>query len=142
VGHHHHHGHAHGESDSRRLAIALALIVGFMCVEVVVGILADSLALLSDAAHMLTDAGAIALALFAAGLAFGYMVVLPRALTFLTEYDDAWTHNAYARRQWGLVADVQAWVDDRLPRFDAAIRQFELGWVGVAETRAAQLVLV
>ena len=33
------------------------------------GILADSLALLSDAAHMLTDAGAIALALFAAGLA-------------------------------------------------------------------------
>ena len=48
VGHHHHHGH--GESDSRRLAIALALIVGFMCVEVVVGILADSLALLSDAA--------------------------------------------------------------------------------------------
>ena len=65
MGHHHHHGHAHGESDSRRLAIALALIVGFMCVEVVVGILADSLALLSDAAHMLTDAGALALALVA-----------------------------------------------------------------------------
>ena len=65
MSHHHHHGHAHGESDSRRLAIALALIVGFMCVEVVVGILADSLALLSDAAHMLTDAGALALALVA-----------------------------------------------------------------------------
>jgi cobalt-zinc-cadmium efflux system protein len=62
---HHHHGHAHGEADSRRLAIALALIVGFMCVEVLVGILADSLALLSDAAHMLTDAGALALALVA-----------------------------------------------------------------------------
>jgi cobalt-zinc-cadmium efflux system protein len=62
---HHHHGHAHGEADSRRLAIALALIVAFMCVEVVVGILADSLALLSDAAHMLTDAGALALALVA-----------------------------------------------------------------------------
>ena len=40
-----------------------------MAVEVVAGIVADSLALLSDAAHMLTDAGAIALALFAAGLA-------------------------------------------------------------------------
>ena len=40
-----------------------------MVVEVVAGILADSLALLSDAAHMLTDAGAIALALFAARLA-------------------------------------------------------------------------
>ena len=40
-----------------------------MAAEVVAGILADSLALLSDAAHMLTDAGAIGLALFAAGLA-------------------------------------------------------------------------
>jgi cobalt-zinc-cadmium efflux system protein len=66
--HHHHHGHTH-EADSRRLAIALALIAGFMCVEVVVGIVADSLALLSDAAHMLTDAGALALALVAIRLA-------------------------------------------------------------------------
>jgi cobalt-zinc-cadmium efflux system protein len=40
-----------------------------MVVEVVAGILASSLALLSDAAHMLTDAGAIALALVAARLA-------------------------------------------------------------------------
>ena len=56
-------------ADSRRLAIALALIVGFMCVEVVVGILAGSLALLSDAAHMLTDAGALVLALVAIRLA-------------------------------------------------------------------------
>jgi cobalt-zinc-cadmium efflux system protein len=64
-GHHHHHHHA----DRRRLWIALALILGFMAVEVVAGILASSLALLSDAAHMLTDAGAIALALVAARLA-------------------------------------------------------------------------
>ena len=49
--------------------MALALILGFMAVEVVAGILADSLALLSDAAHMLTDAGAIGLALVAARLA-------------------------------------------------------------------------
>ena len=40
-----------------------------MCVEVVVGIVADSLALLSDAAHMLTDAGALALSLVAIRLA-------------------------------------------------------------------------
>ena len=40
-----------------------------MVVEVVAGLLADSLALLSDAAHMLTDAGSIALALVAARLA-------------------------------------------------------------------------
>ena len=68
----HDHGHSHGPSadaDRKWLAIALALIVGFMFVEVVVGIIASSLALLSDAAHMLTDAGAIALALVAASLA-------------------------------------------------------------------------
>jgi cobalt-zinc-cadmium efflux system protein len=70
--HHHHHHHVHpvsSSADSRRLTIALALILGFMAVEVVAGILASSLALLSDAAHMLTDAGAIALALVAARLA-------------------------------------------------------------------------
>jgi len=59
------HDHGVGESaDTRRLATALALIVGFMAVEVVVGILADSLALLSDAAHMLTDAGALLMSLW------------------------------------------------------------------------------
>jgi len=66
-GHHHHHaGHSHGVSahaDRRYLTIALVLIVGFMAFEIVIGIVAHSLALLSDAAHMLTDAGAIALSL-------------------------------------------------------------------------------
>lgn len=73
---HHHHGHDHDHShapsadaDRRWLALALAVIAAFMVVEVVAGILADSLALLSDAAHMLTDAGAIALALVAARIA-------------------------------------------------------------------------
>jgi len=59
-------GHAHGvsvDADRRYLTIAFLLIVGFMAFEVVVGILAHSLALLSDAAHMLTDAGALALSL-------------------------------------------------------------------------------
>jgi len=71
------HGHAHGvfagsdaaATDARPLAIALALIVSFMCVEVATGIIAHSLALLSDAAHMLTDAAAIGLSLVAARLA-------------------------------------------------------------------------
>jgi cobalt-zinc-cadmium efflux system protein len=66
---HDHHQHPIPTADSRRLTAALALILGFMAVEVVVGVLAASLALLSDAAHMLTDAGAIALALLAARLA-------------------------------------------------------------------------
>jgi cobalt-zinc-cadmium efflux system protein len=67
-----HFGHARGvsnEADARRLMVALALIVGFMGVEVVTGILAHSLALLSDAAHMLTDAAAIGLSLVAVSLA-------------------------------------------------------------------------
>jgi cobalt-zinc-cadmium efflux system protein len=68
----HDHAHEHGvraDAEVRPLAIALALIVGFMVVEVVVGILADSLALLSDAAHMLIDAAALALSVWAARLA-------------------------------------------------------------------------
>jgi cobalt-zinc-cadmium efflux system protein len=65
---HHHHGPS-ADADSRWLAVALGIIAAFMVVEVVAGILADSLALLSDAAHMLTDAGAIAVALIAARLA-------------------------------------------------------------------------
>ena len=76
-GHAHHHshaGHSHSHApsagaDRRWLAVALVLIAGFMAVEVVAGLLAGSLALLSDAAHMLTDAAAIGLALFAARLA-------------------------------------------------------------------------
>jgi cobalt-zinc-cadmium efflux system protein len=51
------------------LTRALALILAFMLVEVVAGVLASSLALLSDAAHMLTDAVALAVSLAAARLA-------------------------------------------------------------------------
>ncbi len=74
AGHSHaaHAGHSHGvsaDADRGKLRIALGLIVGFMLVEVVVGALVHSLALLSDAAHMLTDAGAIALSLVAIRLA-------------------------------------------------------------------------
>jgi cobalt-zinc-cadmium efflux system protein len=65
---HHHHGPS-ADADHRWLAVALGVIASFMVVEVVAGILADSLALLSDAAHMLTDAAAIAVALFAARVA-------------------------------------------------------------------------
>ncbi|WP_199835972.1 cation diffusion facilitator family transporter [Streptomyces sp. TP-A0356] len=67
-----HAGHSHGvsaDADRRWLGLALALITVFMAAEVVVGIIADSLALLSDAAHMLTDAASIVLALIAMRLA-------------------------------------------------------------------------
>lgn len=57
------------QRDSRYLGAALALILTFMVVEVVVGLIASSLALISDAGHMLTDAAAIGLAVVAARLA-------------------------------------------------------------------------
>jgi cobalt-zinc-cadmium efflux system protein len=66
--HHHHHGPSR-ETERAALKAALALIVTFMLVEVTVGVLASSLALLSDAAHMLTDATALAVALVASRLA-------------------------------------------------------------------------
>lgn len=67
--HHHHHHGVDASMDGRRLAAALALILTFMAVEVVVGLVAHSLALLSDAAHMLTDAAALGLSLVALRLA-------------------------------------------------------------------------
>lgn len=63
------HAHGHAGADGRRLTIALALIVAFMAVEVAIGVIAHSLALLSDAGHMLTDAGAIGFSLLALRLA-------------------------------------------------------------------------
>jgi cobalt-zinc-cadmium efflux system protein len=65
----HDHSHHRHDSDRRALATALALIVAFMIAEVVAAIVAGSLALLADAGHMLTDAGALGFALFAATLA-------------------------------------------------------------------------
>ena len=66
---HHHHGHAHGHDHAhtigkRRLKLVLALTAVFMVVEFVGGLLANSLALMADSAHMLTDVGALALSLF------------------------------------------------------------------------------
>jgi len=68
-GQHDHVHHVGGDTDRRALGVALGLIVAFMAAEVVAGILTSSLALLSDAGHMLTDAAAIALSLVAARLA-------------------------------------------------------------------------
>lgn len=67
-------GHDHGaavsaDSDVRYLTAALGLILAFMAAEVALGLAAHSLALLSDAGHMLTDAAALGLALFAMRLA-------------------------------------------------------------------------
>jgi cobalt-zinc-cadmium efflux system protein len=66
------HGHSHGPvsgADPRWLSGALALILAFMAGEVAAGLIAHSLALISDAAHMLTDAASIVLVLVTARLA-------------------------------------------------------------------------
>lgn len=67
----HDHGHGHGTpADHRsRLAVAFAITSAILVAEVVGALVTGSLALLVDAAHMLTDAGGLALALFAAHLA-------------------------------------------------------------------------
>src|SRR3954466_8880727 len=62
----HMHVHADSRADRRILALSLGLLLAFMVAEVVLGIVASSLALLADAGHMLTNAFALGLAVFAA----------------------------------------------------------------------------
>ncbi|MDX6573522.1 MAG: cobalt-zinc-cadmium efflux system protein [Gaiellales bacterium] len=66
----HDHSHTPGAAADRRLlGAALALILALMVAEVVAGIVAGSLALFTDAGHMLTDAAALGLAIVAIRLA-------------------------------------------------------------------------
>ena len=69
---HHGHDHSHAvvtEGNARKLTIALMLTTTFLIIEVVAGLITQSLALLSDAAHMFTDAAALAIALAAIKIA-------------------------------------------------------------------------
>lgn len=71
-GHHHHGHHHHGVERAvgeRRLRWVLGITAAFIVAEVVGGLLSGSLALLADAGHMFTDAGALALSLVAMRLA-------------------------------------------------------------------------
>lgn len=67
--HDHHHAHAHPEPSDKRYTIAIALNLGFVIVEATAGFFANSTALLSDAAHNLSDVLGLALAGGAAWLA-------------------------------------------------------------------------
>ncbi|MEW4369662.1 cation diffusion facilitator family transporter [Paenibacillus kandeliae] len=65
-GHSHGHGHSHAHTTNKKsLTIAFFLIAAFMIVEVIGGLMTNSLALLSDAGHMLSDAAALGLSLLA-----------------------------------------------------------------------------
>jgi cobalt-zinc-cadmium efflux system protein len=72
VSEHSHGVHSHrgsANADKRHLGAALGLIVGFMVVEVIAAFVSGSVALLADAGHMLSDAGAIGASIWAISLA-------------------------------------------------------------------------
>jgi cobalt-zinc-cadmium efflux system protein len=69
MGQGHDHAHDHRAAGTRALVLVLALTTAFMAVEIVAGLWTDSLALLADAGHMLSDNLSIALALGAIWLA-------------------------------------------------------------------------
>jgi cobalt-zinc-cadmium efflux system protein len=62
---HHHHDHG-ANASARALGAALAITLGYSAVEAVMGMITGSLALIADAGHMLSDAGALGLSLFVA----------------------------------------------------------------------------
>ncbi|KRE45016.1 cation diffusion facilitator family transporter [Paenibacillus sp. Soil522] len=71
-GHHHghgHHGHSHAPNNKAGLLIALIITAGIMLLEFVGGLVTNSLALLSDSGHMLSDTAALALSLAAMWIA-------------------------------------------------------------------------
>jgi cobalt-zinc-cadmium efflux system protein len=63
------HPHSHGPGGKKRLVLALSITASWFLIELAGGIYANSLALLADAAHMLTDLGALGLSLFALKIA-------------------------------------------------------------------------
>ena len=118
-----HHGHLTAlPRRTRPLLVALALIVTFMLAEVAIGLLAGSLALLSDAAHMLTDAGSLVLVLVTARLAArpprgGYTYGLRRAEILSAQANGltllvlaAWLTEEAVRRLLHPPAVAGAWV--------------------------------
>lgn len=68
-GHDHHHHHHHKRSSGRSLAIGVVATAGYGSIELAGGWLSGSLALVSDAGHMFTDAAALALGWLAARIA-------------------------------------------------------------------------
>ncbi|MNS18092.1 Cadmium, cobalt and zinc/H(+)-K(+) antiporter [compost metagenome] len=117
----HSHGHAHGGSQ-RALAITLVLVVAYMAAEVVGGLMANSLALIADAGHMLSDAAALALSLFAMWAArqpsspqhtYGYVrtEILAALVNGATLVAISFYIFVEAYERWGQPPDVQgAWV--------------------------------
>lgn len=64
MGHNHGHNHTHG-ANKKVLAISFVIITGYMIIEAIGGFITNSLALLSDAGHMLSDSISLGIALLA-----------------------------------------------------------------------------
>jgi cobalt-zinc-cadmium efflux system protein len=69
MSHRHAEEHDHRHNNRKRLLLALTLAITYMLAEVIAGLIANSLALLADAGHMLSDAAALGLTLFAMWIA-------------------------------------------------------------------------
>ncbi|WP_155594106.1 cation diffusion facilitator family transporter [Lysinibacillus cavernae] len=66
MGHHHDHGHDHTHGANKKvLLLSFIIITGYMIVEAIGGFLTNSLALLSDAGHMLSDSISLGIAMLA-----------------------------------------------------------------------------
>ena len=66
---HDHSGHSHSTSNRKRLLLTLVLAAGYMVAEIVGGLLSNSLALLADAGHMISDVASLGLSVFAIWIA-------------------------------------------------------------------------
>src|SRR5690606_2082960 len=103
------------ELGRRRLSIVLAITAAFMVVELIGGILANSLALIADAAHMLSDVASLALAIFA--LWFSRRPATPRkSFGYLRIDIPAALHNGATLIALSLLIYWQAWTRLRAPQ--------------------------
>ena len=131
----------HGRAASlRNLTIALGLTVGYTVVELAGGVLANSLSLLADAGHMITDAGAIGLALLAMWIA-GRPASIER--TFGLHRTEVLAALANALALWliaGLIFFEAYWRFLDVPAVDGRL-MLVVGGVGLLVNLAAAAVL-
>lgn len=146
----HGHGHGHGPSAARagerhrgRLAIAFFLAAMFLVVEVVVALATDSLALLSDAGHMLTDTAGLGMALAAITAASRAQVGTAAHRTFGLYRLEVLAALANAVLLFGVAAYVLWKSIDRLldPVDIDAVPVFAVGCAGLAVNLAGFLLL-
>ena len=94
--HEHHHGHSHAPADfGRAFAIAIALNLGFVAIETVYGFLANSMALLADAGHNLSDVLGLVVAWAGAIMAKRVITVVHEGQTYAV--DAAVVQDGYVR---------------------------------------------